>query len=610
MNDPENPATPPVTDDAHEPPSAGPDWDFTDPNSSLARYYVRASHVYATLLVVLVFLFFNLMTPLGHSDVWGHLKIGEWIVQNHRLPEHELFSPYSDTSLPASNFQWLSQVVMYGAFRTGAWLVGGSTLHQLAGGVDMLRGLHALAEAAKTVFLLLAFRRFTGSLPVAIGGIVLVFVFSLAPSAIQRPQAFAEVLFAAILWLMAWPLARRANPDWTSTFVAAGPLSPPIDGAPLSWTRTLVIAGLLALWANVHGSFLLGIALVGVLWFGRTLDSVVSRGLSATIHDGPLHRPLLAAGIGVVLLSLLNPDGVRAIPNVLAFSKSPNVLTMQEWRPLDFSAGAGGHWGYLALLILVAITQAVSPRVLAPSQLAMLLFFGTVPLLQERLMTWWYMVVPVVILPTWVDLFAPAPIERWTSVLSFRKTVIAALIALIGVVWSSLTQLTMGHPPVPVHLSASQATVWAITPELLAGQEPASADDKAQLEKSPLYKPLKTAIGQFPDGRFRGVIFTPEAMGDYLVWSLPPKAPVMAYSHVHVFPPDYWEDYMEILFGLPGWKAVLDRHRVNLIVSTVERKDLLEKLKDDDGWEVVLDQSDQPSRGGQRLFVAVRKKPL
>jgi hypothetical protein len=100
-------------------------------------------------------------------------------------------------------------------------------------------------------------------------------------------------------------------------------------------------------------------------------------------------------------------------------------------------------------------------------------------------------------------------------------------------------------------------------------------------------------------------------MGDYLVWSLPAKAPVLVYSHVHAFAPHYWDDYMETLFARPGWRTLLDRERVNLIICQVEqRQDLLNLLKADPEWDVILDQSEQPLNRWYRLFVALRKKPL
>jgi hypothetical protein len=86
---------------------------------------------------------------------------------------------------------------------------------------------------------------------------------------------------------------------------------------------------------------------------------------------------------------------------------------------------------------------------------------------------------------------------------------------------------------------------------------------------------------------------------------------VMVYSHVHVFPANYWDEYMEVLFAHPGWKRVLERHGVNLIISQVEqRQDLLDAVKADPEWDVILDQSQQPINRWYRLFVALRKSPL
>src|SRR5438105_2431036 len=87
--------------------SPGPGIDFTDPNAPLAPYYLQTSHVVAALFIMGIFLFYALFRPLWHSDFWGHLKFGQWIVEHGRLPDREPFSPFSDSSAPYVNFQWL-----------------------------------------------------------------------------------------------------------------------------------------------------------------------------------------------------------------------------------------------------------------------------------------------------------------------------------------------------------------------------------------------------------------------------------------------------------------------------------------------------------------------
>src|SRR3712207_1260895 len=64
--------------------------DFTDPNSPLAPLYFRVSHVLAIVLLALTFVLLT-WVPVYHTDVWGHLRFGEEIVRQRRLPEREPF---------------------------------------------------------------------------------------------------------------------------------------------------------------------------------------------------------------------------------------------------------------------------------------------------------------------------------------------------------------------------------------------------------------------------------------------------------------------------------------------------------------------------------------
>src|SRR6185369_14682994 len=98
----------------------------------------------------------------------------------------------------------------------------------------------------------------------------------------------------------------------------------PLVGAPLtsgllSWRRSLFLLATFVLWANVHGSFLVGIALVGLFWLGQSIESLQVHETVATLRHAPRHRPVFVGLLAVALLSLFNPHGVGAIPDVLAF---------------------------------------------------------------------------------------------------------------------------------------------------------------------------------------------------------------------------------------------------------------------------------------------------
>src|SRR5207245_6212793 len=131
------------------------------------------SHVVAALIFSLLFFVIS-SSRVHYSDVWGHLRFGEYIVQNGRLPEHEMFSgDFADQSAPLRYFYWLSQAGAYLVFDLGRHLSAADAEHQLGGGLALLAATHALLVTLRFVVLFLAFRRVTGSHPLALLGLVL-----------------------------------------------------------------------------------------------------------------------------------------------------------------------------------------------------------------------------------------------------------------------------------------------------------------------------------------------------------------------------------------------------------------------------------------------------
>src|SRR5262249_39135823 len=82
------------------------------------------THSHAAAAAVLAFVFFYLSSyRVWHTDVWAHLRFGEVIVTEHRLPEHEVFSgDFADQERPYLNFQWMAQAGNYLVYRLGARL--------------------------------------------------------------------------------------------------------------------------------------------------------------------------------------------------------------------------------------------------------------------------------------------------------------------------------------------------------------------------------------------------------------------------------------------------------------------------------------------------------
>src|SRR5438309_1271090 len=58
-----------------------------------------------------LFLLYLSYIPLFHSDIWGHVEYGRWILEHHALPAEDPFLPLAEGMRVVDN-AWLSQVVL------------------------------------------------------------------------------------------------------------------------------------------------------------------------------------------------------------------------------------------------------------------------------------------------------------------------------------------------------------------------------------------------------------------------------------------------------------------------------------------------------------------
>ncbi len=194
--------------------------------------------------------------PLYDSDGWWHLRTGELILHSHHLPRADPFS-WTARGQPWQPNAWLADVFF-------------ALVHRAAGnvGLSAFKGLAVVAIA----FALYGLARRAGARPwpsvvAALGGVSAMFLLI-----VERPQTLSYLLFAGAL-----ALAPRA-----------------LEGS----NRALaLLAFLIALWSNVHGAFVAGVAVVAAVAAGRALQR----------HT--LARPALVAVV-CAGAGLLNPFGV------------------------------------------------------------------------------------------------------------------------------------------------------------------------------------------------------------------------------------------------------------------------------------------------------------
>lgn len=259
---------------------------------------------------------------LNDGDTYWHIATGRWIVEHAAIPFADPFS-HTLPGAPWTAHEWLSEVVLYLAFQFSGWpgvviLIAATFAFTLA---YLARFLHAyLAPAHVLIFSVLAL------------GMV-------APHLLARPH------------LLAMPLLLV----WSANMVRACE-----EGRmPRLW-----LLGLMALWANLHGGFTLGIALTAAF------------GIEAVLLARDKTEKLLAAkrwGLFLALAILagaLTPHGLEGYfftAEVMGMSYA--LANINEWLSPNFQKFQFLEL-WLLLLLLAALTKGIR---LSPVRLAILL---------------------------------------------------------------------------------------------------------------------------------------------------------------------------------------------------------------------------------------------
>ncbi len=558
------------------------------------RWRWHYGHVLVAMVLMGVFWLAN-HAPLWHTDVWGHLKYGQWIDQHHQLPEHELFLQDLTPGEAYAPFAWLAQWTFYKVYQFGGWLAGSDPEMHMAGGVAALRFFHAVLVVARFAIMFLAFRRVSQSFGWALAGLVVMALFSFSNLGILRPQVFGELCFALLLLSLSDPVPTKLA----------------IYGMPVVF----------AFWVNWHGSFIVGLVFILGIIGGQMLRIVRTAGVKVRAYwrDEAFRMLMRLLWLAILAVGLCNPRFFAIYTEIWSFGDHPNLAFMDEWKPLEWHTPFG--YVFLASLVLVLCTHATG--LLRPAEPQPDRTFGPIPLGQmillvllgwqvyqhQRMMLWWIMVMPWICLPPWARLTAPSQAHTAFSIWSpktvgqaLRPLLIIGVMVWIGFLWSSLGFVWSQGGPSLLHQSLHPGTPYLLAKQLQHPEENFFPELAAWLRKE---------VGHGP---FPGRIFASETQGEFLLWALPSAMHPPIYTHVHLVPKEHWQAIYTVKAGMAGWRSILDRWQVNLMVFEAELHPQLrlEVYLDNVHWMVVLDETGDARKRDprSRLLIAVRTPPL
>jgi len=254
------------------------------------------------------------LAVLHDPDTYLHIAAGRWMLAHGALPTTDPFS-YTMAGVLWVPGEWFGEIAFAAIYQTSGW-----------GGVVVLTaGCFGLAIGLLTWFL----SRALNPLPAIIA--------TLAGAALVLPHLLARphVLALPLMGLWCGRLFRARDED----------RAPP-------WA----ILPVMMLWANVHGSFLFGIALAGFQGGEAVLQP--ASGTPRLVEARRWGAFVLAS----VVVSLVNPNGIAAISQPFRLMAMPALQSgFGEWQPAHLATFPALEAWLLGLVALGFFTAACLP---------------------------------------------------------------------------------------------------------------------------------------------------------------------------------------------------------------------------------------------------------
>jgi hypothetical protein len=330
--------------------------------------------VYALLLV-------NGTRLLNDSDTYWQIAVGQWILDHHELPRVDIYS-FTRAGEPWTSSSWLAQVLFAWSYSCAGWT-----------GPVVLAATSIAATFALLAWILGRCIPQTYAITITLASLVLSHGHFLA-----RPHVLVLPLMLA----------------WTYGLMSASERREP----PSFW-----LLPLMSLWANLHGGFVFGLALVGAFAIDALWNADAAR-------QRPLALRWALFGFGALIASCATPYGwgsILAARKILDLGELLHLI--YEWMPADFSSLGAFEMSILAL-IAGALYSGVK---LSTPRIALVLGLLHMALSHVRNAEIFALLLPIVVLTPVSSQFALQP--AWLA----RMTVPLASAAMLAVMLGAAT---------------------------------------------------------------------------------------------------------------------------------------------------------------------------
>ena len=445
----------------------------------------------------------SLLASMSTVDLAYQLRAGNEILSTGTVPTVDTWT-FTAAGLPWIDQQWGAQIIFALVDRLGGWT-----------GLAILRA--TLTGAVFACVVLIGFRR---GLDARSAALLAIAAFLLAaPAMALRPQLLGMACFALVLALVT---DRRAHPG-----------------------RVWLVPLIVAVWANLHGSFFLGPVVLGLAWLEDLHDRVA----------GP-HRSLLIAAVSAAA-ACLTPFGPAVWLYAVALSVNPEVTSrISEWQPTSLRDVPGLLFFASAIGVVALLARRGRPT--PWPTLAWLAVFFVIGVYAQRGLAWWPLGAATAIAGTLVTASTGRPLVD-TPLIRRLNLVVAGGLVLAAVALLPAWRLLDPGTGTPVAVLADAPS--GITAALRASSAPGSR------------------------------VFNPQVWGSWFLYALPDRW-VAIDSRIEFFPVQVWNDYERVLAGSDGWLGILQGWDVNVVVVEGDDRSGLGARLVRAGWREVYRDTD------------------
>ena len=469
---------------------------------------------------------------LRDADIGWHIRNGQQILHTHAVPRTDPFSS-SMSGKAWYAWEWLYDLLI-------------AIIHQVFGLNGVVFYSAAIIAVTFVLTLYLALRR-GGSLPVTL----FLLILSLAASAVH---------FLARPHVVSWLL----TVIWFDLLDSAAHKSGVKRDNRLYW-----LPGIMVLWVNLHGGFVLGFGLLAVYLIGGGIEYYARREERAERKEWLRHLGGVA-GLSFAA-SFLNPYGYQLHLHVYRYLSDRFLIDrISEFLSPDFHGAAQQCFAVLILITIVALASA--RRMPSPTRLLVVLFAAYGGFYATRNLPTSSLLITLVIAPVISDTLVEAGrntnVTSWLRGLfsrahSFSERVGKLELKLQGHLWLVLV-FVLG--------------LWACAHQ---GRIGSTQFINAYFDAKRFPVEAAEVIAQ------RGIrepVFSLDYWGGYLIYRLYPQTKVVVDDRHDFYGDQFIKDYLRVVLAQPGWNEVLEKLHVEWALVPAESP-LATLLRLTPGWE-------------------------